>query len=281
MNWMFHYLYEEKRLDPSLKFGELYFLDRLMTAFAIDRNYNLSRLVAFKKYLEEFAGKKITNEALLEAFKITNETKRLLKQVSELRKTEPPRISGCEALPIIMASMLLPKAEYNKLLKQFLEKEIDSLPKKEPSKVRLFVSGSRVDNLQLYEFLESLPAIVVGEDTAFGDRYSDMPINEEIDPMEALVDRYTYKPADPWMYGMKDIVKYRVDSAVEAKAQAEIFYQFQRDDPLAWDYPDQKRELEKRGVPILLLESQEYKISAPERLRDRIEAFVKTIRSSR
>jgi len=278
---MFGCLSEEKQLNPFLKFGELYFLGRLRTTFKHHRDFYLDRIVRFREFLEELSGKKITNESLLEAFKITNETKSLLKQVSELRKTDPPRISGCEALSIIMASMLIPKVEYNKLLRQFLEKEVDSLPRKDASKVRLFVSGSPVDNLQLYELIESFPAIVVGEDTAFGDRYSDAPISEESEPMEALADRYTYKPLDPWMYGMKDRIQYRVDSAIAAKAQAEVFFQLLGDDAPAWDYPDQKRELEKLGIPILLLESQGYRISAVEQVKDRIKAFVKAIRISR
>jgi benzoyl-CoA reductase subunit C len=278
---MYGCLFEEKHLDPSLKFGELYFLGRLRATFKHHRDFYFGRIAEFRGFLEEFTGREITNEALLEAFKITNETKRLLKQVSELRKTEPPHISGCEALPIIMASMLMPKAEYNELLEQFLEKEVDGLPRKDASKVRLFVSGSPIENLQLYEIIESLPAIVVGEDIAFGDRYSDALISEDLEPMEAVADRYTYKPLDPWMYGLRDRIKYRVDSAVAAKAQAEVFFHLLGDDAPAWDYPDQKKELEKNGIPILLLESQEYKISAPERLRDRIEAFVKAIRRSR
>jgi benzoyl-CoA reductase/2-hydroxyglutaryl-CoA dehydratase subunit BcrC/BadD/HgdB len=99
--------------------------------------------------------------------------------------------------------------------------------------------------------------------------------------MEALADRYTYKPLDPWMYGMKDRIKYRVDSAIEAKAQAEVFFQLLGDDAPAWDYPDQKRELEKLGIPILLLESQGYRISAVEQVKDRIKDFVKAIRTGR
>lgn len=282
MNWMYHYLYYEKRLNPSLKFGELYFLDQRVSKYAIDRSYNLGRLKAFKEYLEEYAGKKITDESLSEAIKITNQTKRLLKQVSDLRKMDPPRISGCEALPIIMSSMLIPKAQYNKLLEQFLDKEIDSLPKKETSKFRLFISGSPVDNLQLYEVLESLPAIIVGEDTAFGDRYSDAPISEELEPLEALADRYTYKPADPWADCTDDNVKYRVESAVKAKAQGVIFQQLRWDEPLEWEYPDQKRELEKHNIPLLRLESQEYKMSetARERIRDMVKAFIKVVQSN-
>jgi benzoyl-CoA reductase/2-hydroxyglutaryl-CoA dehydratase subunit BcrC/BadD/HgdB len=281
MNWMYYYLEREKSLDPSKKFGDLYFLDQLKSKYSMDRSYNLDRLKAFKEYLEEYAGKKITDETLSEVIKTTNQTRRLLKQVSDLRKTDPPRISGCEALPIIMASMLMPKLEYNKLLEQFLEKEIDSLPRKDASKFRLFVSGGAVDNLQLYEVLESLPAIIVGEDTAFGDRYSDAPISEEHEPIEALADRYTYRPADPWADCTDDNVKYRVESAVKAKAQGVIFHQLKWDEPLEWEYPDQKRELEKHNIPILRLASQEYKMSdtAREQIRSMVEDFIEVTRS--
>ena len=145
-----------------------------------------------------------------------------------------------------MASMLIPKAEYNKLLAIFLDKEVSNMPKKDGTRRRIFVSGSAVDNLQLYELIESLDAIVIGEDTAFGDRYAETLINEEIEPMEALCDRYTYKPLDPWMYGMKDRINYRVNAAVAAKAQGVIFLHLEHDDSVGWDYPDQCKELEKK-----------------------------------
>jgi benzoyl-CoA reductase/2-hydroxyglutaryl-CoA dehydratase subunit BcrC/BadD/HgdB len=278
---MFYYLHEEKRINPAMPFKDIYFLDYLHTKYRTHRDYNYGRFVAFKEHVEEFAGKKITNETLTEAIKLTNETKRLLKEVSDLRKTFPPKISGCEALPIIMSSMLIPKAEYNNLLKQFLDEEVDKLPPKDVKKARIFVSGSPIDNLGLYQLIESTKAIVVGEDIAFGDRYSDTPIDEEVDPMNALADRYTYKTPDPMMLGIMAKVKYRVDAAVAAKAEGEIFYQLQWDDMPAWDWPDQKKELEKNGIKPLSFEFQEYKISAPGRLRTRMEAFLETIESAK
>ncbi|MBN1227232.1 MAG: 2-hydroxyacyl-CoA dehydratase [Deltaproteobacteria bacterium] len=267
------YFAAEKELNPSLKIGEIYYIERLKGTFREHRNYNLDRLVEFKVYLEKYTGKKITDEVLIEAFMVTNETKRLLKQLSDLRKTDPPIISGCEALTIIIASMLIPKAEYNRLLKQFLE-EVNTLPKKDASKVRLFLSGSNVDNLQLYEILESLPAIIVGEDTAFGDRYAETYINTEIDPMEALADRYTYKPLDPWMYGRNDRIQYKVKAAVSSKAQGEIFFHLMHDDAVGWDYPDQRKGLEKQGIPVLVFEEQHYRISNRNELMDKAKAFL-------
>ncbi len=277
LSWIFHYFQQEKSLNPMLKMGEPYFLDRLPTRFAMDRDFNLGRLVAFRDYLEDFTGKKITNDALAGSFAVTNETRRLLKEVSALRKTDQPRITGCEALQIIMASMLMPKAAYNILLNKFLTEEVKSRPVQTSSNVRLFVSGSNLDHLRLYEIVESLPATIVGEDTAFGDRYCEMPIDESLDPMEALVDRYLNKPLDPWMYGIDEIIKYRADAAEDAKAQGVVFFQLRRDDPLAWDYPMQKKELEKRGIPILLLREQDYRISNAAEVRSKIEAFINNL----
>ncbi|MBN1850235.1 MAG: 2-hydroxyacyl-CoA dehydratase [Deltaproteobacteria bacterium] len=273
------YLNEEKRLNPSLEYKETYFLEHLRTTFKHHRDYNFGRLVAFKDYLEEFSQRKITNRALSEAIEVTNETRKLLKKLSDLRKTDPPHISGCEALPIIMASMLMPKTEYNRLLKEFLDKEVNNLPKKDASKTRIFVSGSSVDHPKLYELIESTHAVVVGEDTAFGDRYAELLIRDDMDPMEAICDRYTYKPPDPWMLGMDETLKYRVKSVVAASAQGEIFFHIKDDQHPAWDYPDQEKELEKLGIPVLPLEPQQYKISNPKLLKKHIEAYIKSISS--
>ena len=73
--------------------------------------------------------------------------------------------------------------------------------------------------------------------------------------MEALADRYTYKPLDPWMYGRSDRIWYKAQSALSANAQAEMFFHIKYDDAVGWDYPDQKKELEKTGIPVLVFEN--------------------------
>jgi benzoyl-CoA reductase/2-hydroxyglutaryl-CoA dehydratase subunit BcrC/BadD/HgdB len=277
LSWIFHYFQEEKILNPALEMGEPYFLDRLPTRFAMDREFNLGRLLAFRSYLEDFAGKRISDDDLARSFAVTNETKKLLKEVSALRKLDQPRITGSEALQIIMSSMLMPKTGYNALLRKFLDDEAPNRPAQKDSNVRLFVSGSNLDNPNLYDIIESMHVTIVGEDTAFGDRYCEEPIDETLEPMEALVDRYMNKPLDPWMYGIDEIVKYRADAAQSARAQGVLFFQLRRDDPLAWDYPMQKKELEKRGIPVLLLNEQDYRMSNPEEARLKIEAFINNL----
>jgi benzoyl-CoA reductase/2-hydroxyglutaryl-CoA dehydratase subunit BcrC/BadD/HgdB len=275
---VYGFLTTEKFLDPSLRVGEVYYIERLRGTFRQHRDYNRDRLLEFKTYLEQYTGRKITNEALSEAISITNKTKMLLKQLSDLRKADTPRISGCEAVTIILASMFIPKAEYNTMLKQFLENEIGTLPQKDASKMRLFLSGSNVDNLQLYGLIESLPVIIVGEDTAFGDRYSEAQIDTELEPIEALADRYTYKPLDPWMYGRADRIRYKAQAVVSAEARAEVFFHIKYDDAVGWDYPDQKKELEKKGIPVLVFEEQQYKIENRDEIKNKVRAFLDAIR---
>ena len=267
----------EKVLDPSLKVGEVYYNERLRGTFKQHRDYNRDRLLDFKAYLEQYTGKKITDEALSEAISITNETRSLLMQLSELRKADTPYVSGCEALTIIMASMFIPKAEYNAMLKRLLDNELSTLSGKDSPKTRLFLSGSNVDNLQLYELLESLPVVIVGEDTSFGDRYFETLIDTTLEPMEALADRYTYKPLDPWMYGRANRIRYKAQAALSANAQAEVFFHIKYDDVVGWDYPDQKKELEKHGIPVLVFEEQPYKIINSDEIKNKTRAFLDTI----
>jgi hypothetical protein len=253
-------LAEEKRNDPALRFGDSCFIERLRSTGFQHRAYNLARMRDFAGYLGQRFGRPVTDTALREAIALTNETRRLLAEVSRRRKLPSPEIGGCDALRIFMASMLTPKRDFNDRVTAFLQSPPPSADR--DRRARIFVSGSNVDDLALYELIESFAAVVVGEDGAFGDRYADLEIATDGDPMEALADRYTYKPLDPWMLGMRARLAYRVDAAMRAHCHGAIFFHLRRDDPVAWDWPDQKALFESRGIPVLLLRDQDYAFDA-------------------
>jgi benzoyl-CoA reductase/2-hydroxyglutaryl-CoA dehydratase subunit BcrC/BadD/HgdB len=263
-----------KESNPALNLPALFFLDSVHTTFFTAGLYNRDRMLELKKQLEEWSGKEITNEALSRAIAITNENKMLLKKVAALRAADPPRISGVEALQIIGSSMFMLKEEHNKLLKQFLE-VADKLPVRDG--VRLFVDGSPLDNLQLYEIIESCKATVVAEDNCWGNRYSDVPIDTPLDPLEAIVDRYHNKSPCPRMYPMSRLIEYCLQSAIEAKAQGAICYVFKHDVAEAWTTPDKIKVLEAKGIHTLPLKDQPYLISEPGPLKASIKKFIEAI----
>lgn len=272
-----HRLYQTlvmlRESNPDIRVPEFHFLDTVHSNLFSGEQYLHNQLMVFKNKLEEWSGKSITNKSLSQAIAVTNESKKLLKKVAELRAAEPPRISGMDALQIIGSSMVMLKEDHNNLLKQYLTEEKE-LP--EIDGIRLFVSGSPLDNLQLYEVIESNNAVVVAEDNCWGNRYSDIPIEESLDPLEAITDRYYNKSPCPRMYPLKWLTEYSVKSAIEAKSQGVISYVFENAVAEAWATPDKIKEFQSKGIPVLSLKDQKYLISEPEVLGETIKNFVDT-----
>jgi benzoyl-CoA reductase/2-hydroxyglutaryl-CoA dehydratase subunit BcrC/BadD/HgdB len=165
------------------------------------------------------------------------------------------------------------KEEHNKRLKEYLG-GVEQLPAN--NGVRLFVEGSPLDNLQLYEIIESCQATVVAEDNCWGNRYSDGPIAMTLDPVEAVIDRYNNKTPCSRMYPLSRRIEYCLRSASEAKAQGVIFNIHRFDEIQAWETPDEIKELKEIGIPSLYLKDQPYRISEPVSLKNRIDEFIKS-----
>jgi len=266
-----------KDSDPSLHLPEIFFLDSIHTTFFSGGLYNRDRMLELKERLEEWSGKKITSEALSRVIAITNENKVLLKKVAALRAAEPPCVSGVEALQIIGSSMFMLKEEHNKLLKEYLD-GTDKLPARNGT--RLFVSGSPLDSLQLFEIIESCGATVVADDNCWGNRYSDVLIDTSLDPFEAIADRYHNRSPCSRMYPMSRRLEYCLQNVVEAKAQGVVFNVFRHDAAEIWEIPGKTKALEEKGIPSVYFRNQPYLISEPEPLKASIEELIEKIQDS-
>lgn len=266
-----------KELDPAINLPDMYLFEFIHTRSYMSQFYTLGSIRELKDKLEEWSGKTISNKMLLDAIAITNENRELLKKVAALRITEPPCISGVEALQIIGSSMFMLKEDHNKLLKQLLS-QADHLRKRNGA--RLFVESSPLDNLDFYKIVESCNATVVAEDNCWGNRYSDDSINTFIDPIEAVAWRYHYKSPCPYNIFPAGLRKdYCLKAASEAKVQGAIFNILEWDPAQTWDYPEQKKVLEENNIPTLCFRKQKYQLSDSDRdeIQASIKEFIKTI----
>jgi benzoyl-CoA reductase/2-hydroxyglutaryl-CoA dehydratase subunit BcrC/BadD/HgdB len=273
---LYHQLWWIHRVNPAITFPPVYFFDVLHTTFLTSALFVRDRLFDLKKQLEAWSGKEISNDGLSQAIAIGNENRSLLNKVAALRIAEKPRISGVEALQIIGSSAFMLKEEHNKLLTQFLS-GADSVPERDG--VRIFIEGSDLDNTQFYELVESCNAMIIAENSNWGNRYFDDPVDESADPMEALADRYHARPSRLRTQTSEQRVDHCIRKAIEAKAQGTIFYLLEWDPSLAWDQPDQKKVLDEKGIPSLCFSDQKYSLSNPDRanLKINIEQFIQTI----
>jgi benzoyl-CoA reductase/2-hydroxyglutaryl-CoA dehydratase subunit BcrC/BadD/HgdB len=208
-------LLREQREQPQRRLPELAYLDSLHTTFFRTGIYNRAREIELQQTLERWSGRGMTREALQQAVALSNESRRLLKQLAALRAADPPRVTGVEALQIIGSSMFMPRQQHNELLAGFLGGADAGAAH---GGIRLYVVGSPMDNLQFYELVESCGATVVGEDNCWGNRWSDVPIDPALEPLEGIIDRYARKSPCPRMYPLRRRIDYCLGNALQCRA---------------------------------------------------------------
>lgn len=273
---LYHQLWWIHRVNPVITFPPVYLFDILHTPFLTSALYVRDRLAELKKQLEEWSGNTITHDALSRAIAIGNRNRDLLGKIAALRVMEKPRISGVDALQIIGTSTFMLKEEHNKFLTQLLD---ESKNRAGINGTRIFIEGSDLDNLQFYELVESCNAVIVAEDSNWGNRYFEDLVDESADPMEALAARYHTRPSRFRTQSSDQRVQYCTQKSVSAGAQGVIFYLLEWDPAPAWDQPDQKNALKEKGIPSLYFSDQKYLLSDSDKalLKSEVEHFIRTI----
>ncbi len=268
-----------------LKTSYRYFIPRPHNAYREGAHtFFAKELSFFKQSLEEFSGKEITDEAIEEAIKVYNENRALLRQIYDLRgKDSQPVISGVEATAMALSSMLMPKADNNRLLSQ-IAKEAPSrkdLPSNKGTRIHL--SGSLLFDLELLQLVEDCGGMVVSDDMCIGSRYFWDSVDTTMEPMAALTKYYLERtPACPCMQiesapeDRFDFIKKMVE---RYKADGVLFALQLYCDPHSNDYPSVREDLQRAGIPVMLHEVEQ--TIGREQLRTKIETFFELIGGGR
>ena len=244
----------------------------------------------FQRDLESFTGKELSSGRLKEAIEAHNQQRALVQELYDLRKPDPPLISGIETLQVIKAVMSLPVEEGNNLLREVINevKERKDVPPKKA--VRLLVWGSIIDDTALIGMMESLDANVVMDDTCVGSRayFDDVKLTN--DPLDGLAYHYlvdlkcprTFKVA---IYGetrkdyaadLESRFSHLRDYAKEWKAEGVILQSVMYCDGHGYEVPDVKDYLASIGLPSIYLE-HDYTEGALAPLRTRVQGFLEVI----
>ncbi len=238
-------------------------------------------LSIFKQELERGNNRLITDEDMSRAITAYNDDKFQLKRLYEMRKTDPPAVSGFEAWQAVYASILMPKDQHAALLKESLD-EIEKTGRKAEEGVRIYLSGSAMDrvNADIIKVIEECGGQVVTDDLCVGTRSFWYPISTELPPLEAIArrslgtacPRSTVKeriPENRWAHIVNTIKGYDVEGA--------IFYVLKCCDARLGEYPHLRDKIkEEMGLPSLFLEG-DYTAEGVEQMRGRVEAFIEMI----
>ncbi len=231
---LFLYLREVAREVPRDGMPPVYLYDLLHSQSAESHAYGITRTAELKRQLERIGGRSIETTDLVEAVAESNAAREALRRLLLFRHGAP-RIRGTEALPLIGAFWLMPRAEYAKLALEAVEKV---RPRARLSGARLMIFGAPLDNLRLHAAIESHGAVVVAEDNWWGTRSVGADITVGDNAIGAIfASYYSYAPSPRFFSaaGQDGWFKTQTIDAVDGV----VFYLPPEDCVVGWDYPRQ------------------------------------------
>ena len=238
-------------------------------------DYLRREIVKFQKSLEDHFQVKITKEALQKAIKEANETRRLLKELYQLRKKENPPITGEQAHRIVLASTAMPRDKYNKLLKDLLT-DLQGKAGVNGYSARLMLVGGVLDDSDYIKLIEDQGGLVVTDFLCYGTRHFEDLVDEYMEPIEALTKRYLERLSCPRMMDHARRFEYIKNKVQEFKVDGIVCHRLMFCDNWGGESWMLRQDTKEAGIPFLGVE-REYRLGAVEQLRTRIQAFLETV----
>lgn len=237
-------------------------------------------LKLFAKKVGEYVGEEISDAALKEAIILHNENRALLRQLYQLRKQDPPLLTGGEALQIVMAGMIIPVEEHNQILREVIAEVKERPNKPSAQNARVLVYASEIDNSAFVDLVEQTGGNVVMDDQCIGSRtfWHEVKITE--DPYQALAECYlgeihcprTYRPG----LSAAERFQYIVDYTKEFNVNSVILYVTRFCDTHELDVPAIRDVLQAKGLPVLHIED-DYSATTIGQLKTRVQAFLEMV----
>ena len=241
-------------------------------------DYFEKELFDFKESLEKYSGRIASEENLLEAIRLHNHSRKLLRELYELRKLNPPLISGEEVIWILVAGMVIPIQEFNDLLQTVINEVRERKPEQD-DKPRLLIVGSEVDHVALINLAEESGAWIVMDDLCTGSRAYLKEVDLGKGAMRGLTERYLGGITCPCTYRSGKAAErfsYLGDYARDWNVQGVIIYTIRYCDTYQIDAPEIEEYFRKLGLPVLMLEDDYFKPPIAQ-WKTRVEAFLETI----
>ncbi len=239
-----------------------------------------AEIVSAKKALEKRFNTEITEEKLRAAIKLKNRERKAMLAYFELGKLNPPPLSGYEISTFMDSSSFIFTSEerigyLEERTKNLLDAYHADHNKKPSDRPRIMITGCPIGGVRdkIIRTIEELGADVVAIESCSGPREKMDPVDEEMEPIQALAEKYlrvncsVMSPNPDRFTALGEMIEdYAVDGVVEVILQAchtfniEAFYV-------------KKYVTEEKDLPYLYLET-DYSAADSEQIKTRITAFL-------
>jgi benzoyl-CoA reductase subunit C len=229
--------------------------------------------------LDRLGGRHSGEVDLLGAIDLFNENRALIRSLYDHRSRRPSSLRTAELYTLVRAGNFMPVEEHNNLLRDTLE-DVGLRSAKMRDSIRVVIESAFCEQppLDLIKLVEEASCYIVDDDFNLGRRWftEDVPVGP--DPLRVLAESYIERSA--YSSVRHDFRKPRHRGLIEKVrarcADAVIILIAKFCEPAYFDYVLFKQELDREGIPHLLLEFEE-KLFTFERLRTEVETFVESL----
>lgn len=255
---------------PKAKF--IYFSPLL--EYRTGQDYTAREMAKLRARLEELSGNQISDGKLSESIRLFNRQKRLLLRLYDLRRKAPGLLKATQVTDIVAAGMCMAKEDHIQLLEALLEK-LSAAEAPAAKGVPVVVHGSLCERCSktILEEIERCGGLVVDDDLYVGSKYFSTLYDEELPPMDALLNAYIHRVSPcPTRYEERNPGNFLAGMVERAGARGVIMVVVKFCEAHDYYYFTAHRRLEQLGIPEMLVET-EHEGSAEGQLKTRLQGF--------
>ena len=207
----------------------------------------------FKGSLEKYTGQNISDESLKKAIKVYNENRSLVGKLYKLGLKDSPPLSGSQMFGILLSGLVMPKEEHNGMLQKLLDGLSDAGTTGE-ERVRLMIAGNTLEAVELLQAVEENGGDIVIDDLDIGHRYYGSTVDEAVEPLKALAERYLRKVPCPCKHPAEPRIERMLELAEEYRVKGVILLSQKYCDTHLYESPYIEKRLKDKGINVLHVE---------------------------
>lgn len=223
---------------------------------AFGLQFTVDQYMHVKSELEKISGNTITDEALRDAIKVMNRSRKARREFVKLAGQHPEAISAVERSAVLRSAWFMEPTVHAEKLEE-LNEELSKLPASNWKGKKIVTSGIICDNPKLLQIFDDNNIAIAADDVAQETRAFRVDASEEGDPMMALAQQFADQDYDVLLYDEYSNKNRRADFVVqlvkETGAQGLVLFMQQFCDPEEMEYPYLKKALDDAGIPHVKL----------------------------
>lgn len=223
----------------------------------------------------EGIGGRFTSDALAESLDLYDTIRQHILDLYSLRYEGRLPLSASAFYDIIRAGFIIPPLQYLDML-QNLENELKDMPASGNEGVPVLVSGSFIEDPDVFRVLESVGARVVADDLCTGSRAFHMPDAAGNDSIERLMYRYLQRLPCPSRSRAQERLPFLIDLIHESNAKGVLFILQKFCTPHLADEPVLRDALSREGIKSMVVELEATGVQEGQ-LSTRLQGFVEML----